>query len=414
MYSTSRTVLMTLAAGCLISAGAVADPTPVGRTFHLSNCFDCQQHQPVVAASPAGVFMTVWTGAEPQVVEQGVFGRPFRSSGGPAASPFAVVEDPQPPQYDAAVATDAGGRFVLAWGETSDGQSRIMAQRYDPTGAALGPAIEVASDPISSPDNPTNQKPAVAAMPDGGFYVVWISLPPTGAAGDAPPRVLAQRFDAAEAPVRGRVQLSTGLVLGDRPSVCADQAGRLVAVWTFVDAFRPFQASKVGVAARRLRPRGSAIGPELVIAPAEAVTASAAVSCGARNSWVVVWHGDDGIDTSFVPVKAQILNGAGQPARPAFLVEESSAPTNLNPSISHDAAGNFVITWESRDSNGFAISARRFAFDGSPASHEVRVATTPPQNVAARPTVATLGTGGFVVVWEGLSGTYGQRFANNP
>jgi mono/diheme cytochrome c family protein len=413
MLRTSKAIFMIVAAGCLLAGGAVADPIPVGSAFYLTNCLTCQQHQPVVAGSPAGNFMTAWTGAAPQVVEQGVFGRPFGASGGPAAPPFAVVQEPQPPQYDAAVATDASGDFVLAWGATSNGLSSILAQRYDSTGGALGPVIEVASDAISSPDNPTNQKPAVAVNPNGGFYVAWIALPPAGAAGGAPPRVLARRFDATGAPLGGQIQVSTGLVLGDRPSICVDQSSRLIAVWTFVDAFRPFQPSKVGVAARRLRPRGAPIGPEIIIAGPTAATASAAVSCGRRNSWVVAWHANDETNPELIPVVAQIWNRAGQPL-PPFLVVEGNEQISLNPSISHDPSGNFVVAWETRDGQSFGISARRFAPDASSASGEVQVATSAPQGASARPMVATLGTGEFVVVWEGLGGVFGQRFSNQP
>jgi hypothetical protein len=411
MNRTSRTVLMTLAAGCLLAAGAVADPVPAGSTFHLTNCLACQQHQPVVAGTPAGEFMAAWTGSPPQVVQEGIFGRPFHASGAPAGAPFAVVQESQPPQYDAAVATDADGNFVLAWGATANGQSSIFAQRYDPAGAALGSVIEVASDPASSPDTPTNQKPAVAPTPDGGFFVAWIALPDAGAPGGTPPRVLAQRFDAAGAPLRARVQLSTGLVLGDRPSVCVDQTGRLIAVWTFVDAFRPFEASKVGVAARRLRPRGAPLGGEIIIAPAVANTAAAAVSCGRRNSWVVTWHAD-GVTADPSDVQAQIWNRGGQPVGQPFLVNGAGAHSNDNPSIAHDPAGNFVVAWETRTASSFGISTRRFAPDASAASGEVHVVTSAPDNLLAHPAVAVLGTSGFVVVWEGPAGVYGQRYSN--
>ena len=411
MHRTSRTLFATLAAGCLLSAAAAADPVTAGGAFRLDSCTGCLQHLPAVAGSPAGDFMTVWDGATAGSAEDGVFGRAFKATGVAADAPFEIVQDPQPPQYDGAVAKDAAGNFVLAWGSSGDGQSSILAQRYDPNGAALGPVIEVASAPLSSPDTPTTQKPAVAATPDGGFWVAWIGLPGPNSPGNAPPRVLAQRFDAAGAPVRSQVQLSTGLVLGDRPSICVDQSNRLIAAWTFVDAFRPFEPSKIGVAARRVRPRGAPIGPEIIIAPAVANTAAAAVSCGIRNSFVVAWHAD-GVSSDPSDVQAQIFNRGGQPLGPPFLVNSAGTRSNSYPSIAHDLAGNFVIAWEIGTPQSFGVLARRFAPDSSSLSNEVQVATGAADDVLARPAVATLGNSGFVVVWDGSGGLFGQRFSN--
>lgn len=176
-----------------------------------------------------------------------------------------------------AVAPVAGG-VLSAWGTNENGTREITVQRFDPTGAPLGPARVVsddilgyssypslsrgtagvlaawytevwdpdlgrtatriqirALDSLGSPTSPTitidsdatNVPPTVAPDGDQGYFVVWTRDEPTVRV------IIAQRFDSAGQP------LSSPVVAGDDsgfeaifPNLCTISPGRVLLVWT--------------------------------------------------------------------------------------------------------------------------------------------------------------------------------------
>ncbi len=104
---------------------------------------------------------------------------------------------------------------------------------------------------------------------------------------------------------------------------------------------------------------------------------------------------------------------AGRPQGPALRVNTMVEGDQKAPAISHDAAGSFVVVWESDISNGAGIVARRFAQTGTAASNEFvveSVADGEPKPM--EPEIAHLGSAGnFVVVWrDGTLKLGGQRY----
>ncbi len=87
--------------------------------------------------------------------------------------------------YDAAVGGQ--GNFVLVWEAPDPGSqgTNVFARRFKSTGAPLGPQVRVNQHARGS-----QQAPEVGIGADGGFVVVWQSLP------DATPSgIFARRFD---------------------------------------------------------------------------------------------------------------------------------------------------------------------------------------------------------------------------
>lgn len=77
-----------------------------------------------------------------------------------------------------------GGGYVTAWsgaGPTDSGYS-VYLQRFDAAGARVGEEVLVNTTSIYSQQNPT-----IAALPSGGYAVVWDSIVPGGAPA-TPPR----------------------------------------------------------------------------------------------------------------------------------------------------------------------------------------------------------------------------------
>ena len=415
----SRKLPSHLAAGALALGAALAAPAATwaqpkpGHLFRLSSCFTCAQHNPMVAGNAAGNFLGAWV--EPtNVVSEGVFARLFDASLAPLGDDFEVESGAPgaPPQFDSAVAADTQGNFVVAWASLADDQSVILAQRYDPKGNPLGAQIEVASDPASSPATPSDSKPAVAAAPGGGFVVAWVSLV-TGDAPPGPPRVMARGFDGAGAPTGPAVQVSTGLALGDRPSLCVSSTGRIHAAWTFADVLLPFQPNLVGVVVRRLSPAGVPIGDEQVVAPPVDDESSVAIACGPGNTYVVAWQTAQPPAVSGSDVVAQRFTRRGRAAGAPFVLNQLVDQDQRHPALFFDRTGAFVAVWEGRPGGLNGVRGRRFNGDGTPLSNEFAVYNAGPGDVTLlRPAISGLGSGtGFVVAVDAPLGVVGRVFA---
>ncbi|HEV8579734.1 MAG TPA: hypothetical protein VGX68_11725 [Thermoanaerobaculia bacterium] len=402
-----------LAAFCL-TAPAWAVPTPQGVPFRASSCTNCRQEEPSVAGAASGAYLVVWEGSTTADL-RGINGRLFTNAGAPQAADFAVAKKLAPDQYDAAVTRDSKGNYIAVWSQVEAGNSEIMAQRFKPNGTVLGAAFKVNQDTAGTPTIPADFNPAVARTNDGGFVVVWMNLLPSSPTFPGTnPQVLARRFNAAGAPLGSQLKLNTGLVHGDRPDVCVDSVGQTVAVWTTVDAFRPFQANYKGISYRRLTAAGALIGTtETVVAQPVANSARGAVSCGSGGTYVVVWHSDQAPAADRTDILGQRFSRLGRKVGPVFRVNSTTTRDQKNPSISHDPQGRFIVVWQSDLDGTRGIFGREFTAAGAAVGTDFAVLSekddsTPPIN----PDVTHVGTAGnFVVVWQnGTEGTFGRRF----
>ena len=414
----SRKLPLHLAAGTLALGMAIAvpaatwaqQPTP-SHVFLISSCLSCSPSNPTVAGNAAGDFLGTWTELR-NVVSDGVFSRVFNASHTPIGNDFEVTPGApgDPPQFDGASVADSQGNFVVTWASLADGQSVILAQRFDPRGNALGSEIEVASDP-GSPVTPSDVKPTVAAAPGGGFVVAWVSL----VAGDGtpgPPRVMARGFGATGAPTGPAVQLSTSFPLADRPSLCVSSTGRIHAAWTFTDELLPFQPTPVGVVVRRLSPAGVPLGPEQVVSPASDVETSVAIACGLGNTYVVAWQTAQAPAVSGSDILVRRFTRLGRAVGAPFVLNQQVDGDQMNPALAVDSSGAFVAVWEGNPAGFQNVRGRRFAANGTPLSDEFTVYNAGQGNfVALRPAVAILGAGRFVVALNAPEGIFGRVFS---
>ncbi len=415
----SRKLPSYLAAGTLaLGMAAVAPPAigaqpQPGRLFRLSSCFTCSQHEPSVAANAAGDILGAWV--EPRdVVSEGVFSRAFNPALAADGNDFEVAPGApgDPPQFDGVTAADTKGNFVVVWATESDDQSSIVAQRFDPTGKPLGGPIPVASDPASTPATPSDFKPAVAAAPGGGFVVAWVSLP-TGGEPPGPPRVMVRAFNATGAATGPAVQLSSGLALGDRPSLCVSSTGRIHAAWTFANVLLPFQPGLVGVVVRRLEASGALVGGEQVVAPAVDRESSAAVGCGPGNTYVVAWQTAQPPAVSGSDIVAQRFSRLGRAIGPRQVLNQQVDEDQQNPALFFDPTGAFVAVWEGDPGGVHEVRGRRFAGNGAPLSNEFPVLNAGQGEFAAlRPAISGIGkASNFVVVMDAPEGILGRVFS---
>jgi len=143
------------------------------------------------------------------------------------------------------------------------------------------------------------------------------------------------------------------------------------------------------------------------------------VGVDATGRFVVVWQGyyEDG---SYGGVFAQRFDSAGAKLGSEFQVNTYTTSGQRSGSVGVDAAGNFVVVWQSypQDGSSTGIFARRFNSSGASLGGEFQV-NTYTTNFQFYPSVAMNGSGAFVVVWTSYfqdgdgGGIFGQRFSSS-
>jgi hypothetical protein len=124
------------------------------------------------------------------------------------------------------VVSDPGGNFVVVWtSQLQDGSSNgVFGQRYESSGAALGPEFRVNT---YTTDN--QSAPSITADTTGNFVVVWDSVGQDGSSNG----VFGQRYDVSGTPQGPEFRVNTYTTnLQFRPAVAADGGGNFVVAWT--------------------------------------------------------------------------------------------------------------------------------------------------------------------------------------
>ena len=192
------------------------------------------------------------------------------------------------------------------------------------------------------------------------------------------------------------------------PAIASDNTGNFVVVWHSI------QEPGYGVFGQRYAISGTPLGAEFRINSYTTGTQGIAdVASDLLGNFVVVWMSDE--DPGF-GVFGQRYASAGTPLGGPFHVNSYTTLGQGFPAVSADAAGNFVVVWESAlAAPSYSIVGQRYANSGAPLGGEFRVNTYTTGNLF-QTSVAVDPSGNFVVVWsadhDGSSfGIFGQRYA---
>jgi len=145
--------------------------TPQGGNFQVPTLG--AQSWPVVASDADGNFVVVWTRSPAPLVgdEYGAFGQRYDASGTPQGAVFVASASTTDPIQGAAVASEPGGAFIVAWQSyLDDSQGGVLARRYDADGMPEGGGVA-----LNTYTTGRQGKPAVASLPNGNFVVAWVS-----------------------------------------------------------------------------------------------------------------------------------------------------------------------------------------------------------------------------------------------
>ena len=171
--------------------------------------------------------------------------------------------------------------------------------------------------------------------------------------------------------------------------------GQFVVVWQGPDA------DGEGIKGQFVGADGTLSGAELLINDTESKRqATPDVAALASSGFVVVWEGPDDYGSG---IKGRLFQSDGTAVGVDFTVNTYTSYAQSSPAVSADAAGDFVVVWYSRGSLGNdqygAISAQRFASDGSLVGGEAQI-NTYTSGLQDRPDVARTAVGDYFVVWQ--------------
>ncbi len=195
-----------------------------------------------------------------------------------------------------------------------------------------------------------------------------------------------------------------------QPRVAMNAFGSTVVVW---DSWKE-DGWGWGVYGQRFDGDGDPVGgPFRVNQSTDENQMDGAVAIAANGGFVVVWEADI---TGGPRIHARRFDASGTPLGDEFVVNTSTSGNQTDPRVAVDGAGNFMVVWTGRDDSSFGAFGRVFASGGAPAGDEVALNTHTYLSQHS-PSVAGLPAGGFVTVWESYGqedhdsdGVYARRF----
>ena len=194
------------------------------------------QHDSSVTSLSDGGFVVTWTAF---IIDgnSSIYGQRYAADGSTVDTEFPVQTDTQTTGYQSAVAGLEDGGFVVTWMKQLeltysdpgiDDYWDIYGRRFGEDGTALDAAFR-----INSSDPYTQEYPDIAALPDGGFVVVWQSF----GQDESAQGIYGQVFSEFGDPVGTEFRVNTTTDSAQqRPSVAALADGGFVVTW---ESFEP-------------------------------------------------------------------------------------------------------------------------------------------------------------------------------
>lgn len=299
------------------------------------------------------------------------------------------------------------GGAVFAWQGGNPGEQDIYLRVLSASGTFLGGDVRVNSFTQGQQGNP-----AITKLEDGNLVIVWSSYGQDGSMKG----VFFQRLTASGEKLGEETQVNQFSMYNQRsPAIAALENGGFVVVW--VSEQQRYENS-VDIYARRYSNDGVAVGNEFRVNVRNSTCANPAVCGLPGGGFLVAWSRllADQIANGW-DIAGCVFDKNGVRTTDEFVLNVCLAESQYNPRLA--LVGTQVLAaWVSdrQDGSREGIYGRFFGIDGLPAGDEFRVNTTTISR-QIQPSVAGDGKKRFLVAWAGFVGgdasfeVFGQRYA---
>ncbi len=338
---------------------------------------------------------------------------------------FLVHTTTQDDQRDPSITPLANGGFAVVWVDQSQsgGDTSFSGIR--------GRVFNADGTPVTTTDFLVNTvttdrqvEPVIAALPNGGFVVVWEDNSQSGG-------------DSSEEAIRGRVFNADGTPVNTtdflintatftsqfQPVITALPGGGFVVAWTDTSG-SVGDTFGFAVRGRVFNADGTPVNTtDFVINTATANNQSEPViEALSGGGFVVAWTdlSETGGDTSLGAIRGRLFDANGNPlsvngSTDDFLINTTTEGNQVAPKITALTNGGFAVIWDDfslsgADTSGQAIRGRVFNADGTPVNTNGFLVNTATANNQSDPQLTALPGGGFVVTWVDFSRTGGDSF----
>ena len=307
---------------------------PAGNEIRRISLVGNEAEQPGLAASPDGGFVVSWTGGPTTDVFVQRYG-----ADGVAVSGIIQVNPLDAPgantaQFDGDISVLKSGEIVAVYRDGSD----VFVQGFTATGVKLGGPVLAHASPVGN-----QATPAVTALADGGFVVLWGDDLSTG---NAQSVQIGRKFDANFNPVgdQFRVSPETDAYFA---TIAPVSSGGFVAFW-FTNGEGSWGARVKG---QIFSASGDKIGTEFLL-PEPAKDRQqyiANVAATADGGFVVTWADwgktDPASERIDSVIKAQVFGNDGTPLSSTFVVSGPAEGLIHVPEVTVLANGNLEFVW---------------------------------------------------------------------
>lgn len=402
------------------------DCTPVSDCFRVNDdSTNLAQDDPCVLLNDNGDFTLAW--GDYRLGAGDIIRQSYGSDGSPLGENQKLNDDmgSENQEYPA-LAVDGNGTMIFAWADERDYHSVIYAQRISGIGTPLDENFRVVDDSL---DETYTLQPSVAADENGNFVIAWADFR-NGYCFD----IFAQRFDADATPLGDNFQVSfAGGCMHYYPIVSYKENGNFMIVWADGDEGgagkevfpdqdnsipgKVYKGTEPDIYAQLFLSDGTPLGDNFMVNEETGYTAQNYPCLAVDNdgNFIIAWQDDR---NGPYHVYLQRFQFDGTPIGINVPVEDDMYLTSqLCPSVSIDAQGNFAVAWMDNRNGNYDIYCRRFLNDGSSAAESFQVNTDTAVIAQQLPRISHANDGKFIVSWTngdvGYHDIFAQRFWND-
>lgn len=348
-----------------------ANSNPIGTEFLINVTTKDTQDTPSVATYANGSFIVVWQSRNFGGSEYDIFARRFDAAGNPLSGEFLVNTLTTDFQQDAAIATLANGNFVVTWSSrrrdegTTSSSFDVFARVFGVDGTPLGNQF-----PVNTTSDENQSEPALTPLKNGGFLITWQSERQDGGEYG----IYGQLFDGNGSPVGNEFLVNTNTQNSqNRPAIAALNDGGFVATWASYGQ----DGDNYSIVAKRFSANGVASGNEFVVnAGTVGEQNTPQIAALTTGGFVITWRSRPGFTEDY-SVFARQFDANSTPVTGDIPVNTFITRDRGQAAVTGLTSGGYAITWHSADPTGntFRLYQRRYDTSGNALNSPVQVNT---------------------------------------